>query len=300
MKKMNRFQLTAAPGLLLALMAVAGVFGYGGVFPASAAPNPHGKLTIVTSLPLLKNIADQIGGDRVRVESIIHGPACDHEYEPGANDLRKLADCQIFIKVGMGSDPWADKLAKGILSRQARLIDTSARVQTMSVAGLLNPHYWGSPDNVKLMARHILDGLSAAKPEQKAYFTANYQRFSAAIDRTAAALKAKAAQVADRPFVSYSNAFPYFYQYFGFRNLRTVERSCEQEVSPRDLANAAKLMAERRIRVLIGDAAEPNEPDGLAQEVHATKLLLWPTTDESGDYLRTLRHNVELLVKALR
>jgi zinc transport system substrate-binding protein len=150
------------------------------------------------------------------------------------------------------------------------------------------------------MAQNILTGLCSVRPEQKVYFTQNYQQFVKKIDQTTAVLKAKTATVARKPFVSYANAFPYFYQFFGFKNLMAVELSCEQEISPKDMADAAKLMKAKQIKILVGDAAEPNEPDGLAKETNAKKILLWPTTDETGDYLKTLQHNVALLVKALQ
>ena len=257
------------------------------------------QIQVVTSLPLVKNIVEKVGGDRVKVESIIQGSSCEHEYEATAGDMKKIATCDVFVKVGMGSDRWTDKLA-GTLSKKALFLDPSKGIQTVKVHNLENPHYWGSPENVKLMAKNILDGLCSVAPAQKVYFSGNYQKFVQAIDKTAAELKTKAATVANKEFVGYADAFPYFYQYFGFKNIATVEISCEQEVTPKEIAGAAKLMEAKRIKVLVGDAAEPSEPDGLAKETHARKVLIWATTNESKDYLTTLRYNVETLVKALQ
>lgn len=264
-----------------------------------AANQQVSKLQIVTSLPLVKNITQKIGGDMVMVESIIQGPTCNHEYEPTAKDMKQLAKCDVFIKIGMGSDPWADKLT-GILTKKTLFIDPSKGVKSLKVRGSDNPHYWGSPDNIKIMANNILNGLSTVRPEQKNYFQSNYQKFLQEMNQTTAELKAKVAKVAKKPFVSYANAFPYFFSYFGFQNLMTVELSCEQEVSPKDVVDAAKLMKQKKITVLVGDAGEPNEPDGLAKETKAKKVLLWETTDESGDYLLTLQRNVKTLVMALQ
>jgi hypothetical protein len=61
-----------------------------------------------------------------------------------------------------------------------------------------------------------------------------------------------------------------------------------------------KLMKEQKIKILVGNAGEPNEPDGVMKETQAKKVLIWETTDESNDYLTTLRHNVEILVRALK
>lgn len=258
------------------------------------------KIQVVTSLPIVKNIVDKIGGDKVSTESIIHGPKGDHEYEPSPNDMKKLANSSIFVKIGMGSDPWADKLAAGTLNKKALFIDPSKGVKVIKVRGLENPHYWWNPDNVKLMAKNIMAGLISVAPKQKDYFESNYQKFIQEIDQTTVELKVKVAALKNKQLVSYAGAFPYFYQYFGFKNLMTVELSCEQEVSPKDIVDAVKLMKKQQINILVGNAAEPNEPDGLVKETKAKKILLWETVDDSNDYLITLRHNVETLVNTLK
>lgn len=294
--KMKKFHLQLA-AILLSL-AVIGLLRLPG--DSLAADQDNDRIQVVASSPLVKNIVAQIGGAKVTVESIIQGPNCQHEYEASAGDMKRLAVCKAFFKIGMGSDVWADKLASGALNKKALFIDASRNIKPIKADGLINPHYWGSPDNVKLMAKNILEGLCSAAPDQKPYFTTNFQNFIRKLDRTVAELKAKAKTVADKEFVSYSNAFPYFYRYFGFKNIATVERSCEREVTPREIATAAKLMKAKKIRVLVGDAAEPDEPNGLAKETRARKILLWAATDNSNDYLETLRRNVTILVEALQ
>jgi zinc transport system substrate-binding protein len=293
---MKRFGINIVSVSLLAILI--GLFFLQG--SSLAATKSSNKIQVVTSLPIVKNIVEKVGGDKVAVESIVHGPKCDHEYEPSPNDMKKLANSAVFIKIGMGSDPWADKMAAGTLSKKALYIDPSKGVKVLKVRGLDNPHYWGSPENVKILAKNIVNGLSTVAPNQKAYFEGNYQKFVQEIDKTTTELKAKVATLKNKKFVSYAGAFPYFYQYFGFENQMTVELSCEQEVSPKDIVEATKLMKEKKINILVGDAAEPNEPDGLVRETTANKILLWATTDNSNDYLTTLRHNVEILVSALK
>lgn len=154
-------------GLLITiLVGLIGLFLFQGTSFAGNTIS-SGKIRIVTSLPIVKNIVEKIGGDKVTVESIIQGTACNHEYEPTAGDMKKIATCAVFVKIGMGSDTWADKLATGTLSKKALFIDPSKGIKTVKVHNLDNPHYWGSPDNIKLMAKNILDGLTSIDPAQK-------------------------------------------------------------------------------------------------------------------------------------
>lgn len=286
------------------------------------------KPVVTVSLPLLQDLVAEIGGAEVEVESIINGPSCNHEYEPASGDLLDVSRSAVFIKVGLGFDTWADRLVKNA-NEKILVIDASQGVaaikdendehdeheededhEEQGEAGkraaehehheLGNPHYWGDPENVKLMAANILAGLVKAFPEQEAVFNRNYQAYLRKLDRTVADLKAELAKVPNKRLISYSAAFPYFFRYFGLENLETVETTCEQEVSPKRLAEVITKAKAERIKVVVGEAVYPKLPENLAKETGAKLVLLWPATNESGDYLETLTENVKLLAAALQ
>ncbi|MGE5606168.1 MAG: metal ABC transporter substrate-binding protein [Bacteroidota bacterium] len=274
------------------------------------------KLQVTVSLPLLRNLTEAIGRDQVAVTSIIEGPSCNHHYEPASGDLVNVSRSPIFIKAGMGFDLWVDKLIEGAgedvmvidVSKGVTLIDAEHHSRAADeddeadsdhehLSG--NPHYWGNPENVKIMAENILKGLIKALPEKEEYFTENYREYLTKVDQTVGRLQAELDGVSNKKIISYSAAFPYLYQYFGFDNLATVESTCEQEVSPRRLAEVIKIIKTNQVKVVIGEAVYPKLPENLAQETGATLVLLWPSTNETGDYLETLSENIEKMVAAL-
>ena len=79
-----------------------------------------------------------------------------------------------------------------------------------------------------------------------------------------------------------------------------METTCEQEISPKRLMEMVKLIKEQGVTVVVGEEIYPQLPDVLAKETGAKVVLLWPTTVESGDYLETLKTNVEKMVSALQ
>ena len=273
------------------------------------------KLQVTVSVPLLRDLTEEIGRDEVAVNSIINGPSCNHHYEPASGDLIEVSRSAVFIKAGMGFDLWADKLLESA-GQNIVVIDVSQGVASIEVdhqghghggdEGHLdhghhygNPHYWGNPENVKLMAGNILKGLIEALPEKEDYFTRNYQAYLSKIDQTVSRLREELAQVPHKKIISYSAAFPYFYDYFGFDNLATVENTCEQEVSPRRLAEVIRTIKANQVKVVVGEAVYPKSPENLVRETGAKLVLLWPNTNETGDYLDTLSENVKKLVAAL-
>src|SRR5438874_11704504 len=131
-------RVVALPAIVLSLL-VAGC-GQGG-------PDASGKLDVVAAENFWGSIAQQLGGNRVAVTSIITNPASDpHDYEPTSADARTMAEAQVAIVNGIGYDTWASKLIAAN--------PTSGRV-TLNVGDLLglttgdNPHQWYSPASVQ-------------------------------------------------------------------------------------------------------------------------------------------------------
>lgn len=297
--------------LLILAAGLASVLYFGRSRPAGA----RDRIEVVVSIPLLKYMADQIGGEEVQVYCIIKGAACSHTYEPTMRDMKQIAGCALAIKAGFGFDTWFEELAAS--AKRAVVVDAAAGVEAMQDEDAhehgeehdeaqghhhepVNPHYWGDPDNAKLMAANIAAGLSKVRPAKQQDFERNYRALVAEIDKAAGELRAGVAKLADRRIVSYSAAFPYFFAYFGLDNRATVETTCEQEVSPKRLLEVSKLVREEGIKVIVGDRTYPKLPENLAKETGARLVLLWPATDESGDYLRTMRENVTMLLEALK
>lgn len=322
---MKKFWLIIA--IIIVIAGLGGVFLRDGHLPVTSG----NKIKVAASLPLVLNLVERVGGKEVAVTSIIKGTACSHEYEPTSGDLKQVARAEVFVKMGLGFDIWVEKLLESAGRKETLLIDVSQGVTAfkdeedhapgeeadhhgehadyheveheVDTSGenhhhheFGNPHYWGNPDHVKIMARNICDGLSRVRPDRKEYFAQNLDNWTKELEQVAAELKQKVDGLPGKQLVSYSAAFPYFLDYFGFETLETVELSCEQEVSPKRLAEVAKTMKQKQVPVLIGEAVYPELPVSLAKETGARLILLWPATDESGDYLKTLRNNVEKMV----
>lgn len=304
-------------GLGIVLAAALGVaLFFGGKSQESSLVDRSDKIHVVTSIPLLKYLVETVGGEEVLVTSVIKGANCSHEYEPSTGDMREIAQGAIAVKAGMDFDAWFDKLVESSMAERT-VIDASKGVAVLHDDeehephdqaeeirhpdhGMGNPHYWGDPENVRIMARNIMEGLIKLRPNKKGVFLGNYQAFDRKLTEKAAALRGKIAALKENRVVSYSAAFPYFFAYFGIDSRITVESTCEQEVSPKRILEAAELINKEKIRVVIGEKVYPDLPEGLAKETGARVVLLWPSTVDSGDYLQTMEKNVESLVLALK
>src|SRR2546430_12738478 len=103
--------LMRSPGRLCLLAALAViVLGACGSAASKSAPKT-GVVRVVAAENFWGNIAAQLGGDHVKVTSIISDPAVDpHLYESSAEDAAALTEADLVIVNGLGYDDSIDKL----------------------------------------------------------------------------------------------------------------------------------------------------------------------------------------------
>ncbi|MDH6131380.1 zinc/manganese transport system substrate-binding protein [Kitasatospora sp. MAA4] len=114
------------------------------------------------------SIAAQLGGDHVKVTSIITNPDTDpHSYEPTAADGRTVAGAGYAIVNGIGYDGWAGKLL-GANPSKARTTLTVGDLVGVKEGG--NPHQWYAPASVTQVIDRITADYQKIDPTDAAYF----------------------------------------------------------------------------------------------------------------------------------
>ena len=111
------------------------------------------------------DIAQQIGGDRVAVASILSNPDQDpHLFEISPAVVRQIAAAQIVIYNGADYDPWMEKLLK-VTPRPGRIVIVAADLVHKKAGD--NPHLWYDPPTMPAVAKALAAALAAADPAHK-------------------------------------------------------------------------------------------------------------------------------------
>ena len=146
----------------------------GAAAAAEAAP-----VSLVAAENVYGDIAAEVGGDDVRVTSILSNPAQDpHEFEAGAAAACALADARVVIYNGADYDPW--------IVRLLRASPSPAR-QTIVVAELLhrnagdNPHLWYDPAAAPAVAKAAAETLARLDPAHEAEYRRRLAAFEASL-----------------------------------------------------------------------------------------------------------------------
>ena len=109
--------------LLLALMLLAGVLaGCGKPQDTGKA----GKLKVVTTIfPAYDWIRAILGdkADNAEVTMLLDNGVDLHSYQPTADDIVKISDCDLFVYVGGESDGWVENALKNAANRNMKVIN---------------------------------------------------------------------------------------------------------------------------------------------------------------------------------
>jgi len=104
-----------ALAVLLAVVLAGGliVLGTGGAWLAAVTATGDERPLVVTSTTILADLARQVGGERVRVYSLLSPGQDPHTYEPVPRDGLALSHADLVLLNGYGLDLWAERLLAG-------------------------------------------------------------------------------------------------------------------------------------------------------------------------------------------
>jgi zinc/manganese transport system substrate-binding protein len=173
----RRFGMAVAA--VTALVLLAGC-GSGSTNSGSTKSEPTAqKVSVVTSTTVYGDIARQIGGESVRVTSLISDPAQDpHSYEATATAALAVSKADVIIENGGGYDDFVDTM-RSSASRPAvtvlNVVQLSGR--NAPANGGLNEHFWYDLPTVVKLAQTLAQNLGRARPTNAAQYQANAEAF---------------------------------------------------------------------------------------------------------------------------
>ena len=237
--------------VLLIAFAAALLAGCGGSGPGAAG---SGRLDVIAAEGFWGSIAEQLGGEKAQVTSIVTNPAADpHDYEPTAEDARELAGARMSIVNGIGYDEWASKLLAASPDQGRTELNVGDALGLQSGD---NPHQWYSPESVHRAIDEIVAGYEQALPGDDAYFEKRQKAFEteglAEYEKLTSAIKAT---YAGTPVGASESVFEPLARALGLRLITPrgfIDAVAEgAEPTPAEKATADRQIAERRIGVWV-------------------------------------------------
>jgi len=281
----------------------------------------QGRIQIVTTTTDLRSLTEAVGGERVVAVSLVPANMDAEEYQPKPQDVLRLKNARMLVRVGLDYDLWVDRLlvqaGKPELRRGgAGYVDTSFAIAVLELRGMSvgpgdghahgsgNPHYWLDPKNAEIITGTILETLARIDPANTAIYESNRLAFLARLNAKIAEWEAKLAPLKTMPIVAYHNSWPYFARRFRLDFVAFIEIKPGVPPSPSHLAGIIQTMRIRGVQVVV---REPHEPErdvafvagkaGAQVVTLAASVGALPRTD---DYISLFDVNVEALASVAK
>ncbi len=283
---------------------------------AAAAAPPN----VVTTTEDLAALVREVGGDKVKVESLARGYQDPHFVEAKPSFITRLYGADLLVVVGRELEiGWLPPLltqsrnakiqpgAAGYLdaSSGVRILDIPTGPVTRAMGDVHaqgNPHYWLDPENGRIIAKSIAAALSAIAPADRAFFEGRLADFDRRLTEAGKRWAAAMAPYKGAKVVTYHRSWPNFADRFGLDVIGYVEPKPGIPPSP---AHTIDLIAEMKRQqakvILVEPYFDLKRPQSVAREVGGTVLVLTRSVGgvkEAADYLSLFDYNIRLLTAA--
>jgi ABC-type Zn uptake system ZnuABC Zn-binding protein ZnuA len=309
--------LAAFAGLGLALTACAPTAG------SSRGTANDGVIDVVASTSVYGDIVTSIGGDKVRVSSIINRTSQDpHSYEVSTQDKLVVSKAELVVENGGGYDTFIDTLAtetgldhgnvinavdaSGLTTESPAAATPDSSGHTHEHAGL-NEHVWYSLPAMSRLAEAVADKLGSLEPASAETFRANAAAFKASLGRLETRLGAIKSSEGHVP-VAVTEPVPlYLLEDAGLENETPAEYMAaieeDADVPPAVLKATVGLVSSRGVRLLAYNTQTEGPQTAVlkkAAETAGVPVVDFSETLPAGQsYVQWMSANVESISKAL-
>jgi ABC-type Zn uptake system ZnuABC Zn-binding protein ZnuA len=279
--------------------------------PAAGAAAPI-RLPVVTSTTVLADLVANVGGDRTQVSPLAPAGTDAHTFQPTPASMTALAKARLVIFNGAGLEEWWSKTVKSAGLRDIPVIELSRGLTTLTLPGVSagepDPHVWLDPILAQTYVERIRDALTRVDPAGGNEYTARAKAYEAKLAELDAWIRAEVEKVppARRKIVTFHDAFQYFARRYGFSVKGFVVASPGKEPSAKVLSELARRIKQEGIPAVFAEADfNPKLLQVLARDA-GVKIVtdLYDGSLTSGPpadtYLALMRHNVTMMVSALR
>lgn len=265
---------------------------------------------VLTTFTVLSDIAQNVAGDHLQIESITKPGAEIHGYEPTPSDIRKAEDADLILDNGLGLELWFEQFVNDVdvphrvVSENVEVID----ITEDAYAGLPNPHAWMSPLNVQIYVDNMVDAFSDLDPEHAADFEKNGEAYKSQLQEIQDELIAELSTLPEsqQALVTCEGAFSYLARDAGLTEKYIWAVNAEQQATPGQISSAIEFVNDNDIPAVFCESTVSDKP--MQQVVSATDaefggtLYVDSLSEADGPvptYLDLLQYDADTIVEAL-
>ena len=221
----------------------------------TSAPVLAEPLKVVASFSIIGDLAQNVGGDRIKLTTLV-GPDSDaHVYEPRPADAVAVAGADLVLVNGLHFEGFLQRLVEASATKAA-IVELSKGVDPLAMSeeahedeedhaktgdhdhGAIDPHAFQSIGNAEIYVKNIADALCAADTDGCDTYRANADGYTEELKAADAMIRADVESIPSdrRVIITSHDAFGYFANEYGLTFLAPEGISTESEASAADVA----------------------------------------------------------------
>ncbi|WP_232299784.1 metal ABC transporter substrate-binding protein [Leucobacter komagatae] len=279
-------------------------------FQPSGATDADDRPVVLTTFTVLSDIAENVAGEHLRVESITKVGAEIHGYEPTPGDIRRANDADLILDNGMGLEAWFAQFVADLDVPHVVVSDgiVPIDIREDAYSGMPNPHAWMSPLNVQVYVDNMVEAFAEVAPEHAAEFAANGAAYKQELQTVQDELVAALAVLPEhqRALVSCEGAFSYLARDAGLTEKYIWAVNAEQQATPRQIASVIEFVRANDVPAVFCESTVSDAPMRQVAEASGATLgdVLYVDSLSEPDgpvpsYLDLIRHDAEAIVAGL-
>lgn len=270
----------------------------------------NGKPVVVTTFTVLADIAANIAGEHLEVQSLTKPGSEIHGYEPTPGDIKRAAKADLVLDNGMNLEAWFGQFVADLDAEHVTVSEGVASVPITSdaYAGKPNPHAWMSPLNVQTYVDNMVAAFTRLAPEHGAAFRAagdNYkQRLQQVHDELVAELRDLPRR--QRALVTCEGAFSYLARDAGLSEAYIWPVNAEQQATPQQITRVIEYVRDNQVPAVFCESTVSDAPMRRVVEATGARFggVLYVDSLSAVDgpvptYLDLIRHDAETIAAAL-
>ena len=232
---------------------------------------------------------------------ITESVSCLHDYSLRVSQMRMIEAAQVLVISGGGLEDFLGDA----LSAATTVIDASCDVcmhhgeHHGDHHHEEDPHIWLSPENAKVMATNICNGLSAKYPQHKEIFAQNLTLLLSELDALQTYGQQELATLTCREMVTFHDGFAYFAESFDLSILKAIEEESGSEASAKELKELIQLVQQYKLPAIFTERNGSTSASGVVSAETGTAVFALDMAMSGDSYFDAMYHNIGTVKEAL-
>ncbi|MET4048343.1 manganese transport system substrate-binding protein [Rhodococcus sp. UYP5] len=265
---------------------------------------------VLTTFTVLADMARNVAGEHLLIESITKVGAEIHGYEPTPGDLRTAEQAELILDNGLGLEAWFEKFIERVPAPHAVVSDgvEPVYIRADAYAGKSNPHAWMSPKVAEVYVDNIASAFEDLDPLHAADYRANAESYKAQLRKVGDRLRVDLDTLPpnERAVVSCEGAFSYLARDFDLQEAYLWPVNAEQEGTPKQVVATIDFVRDNDVPAVfcestVSDKAQRQVAEDTGARFGGT-LFVDSLSEEGGPvptYLDLLTYDARTITDAL-